>query len=280
MKDLCPLLEEQGVDMFYSTPAEQLVMDGQAVTGVVARTADGYTQFNATKGVVLATGDCQNDREMAEYYLPDVKNLELKKTGRTDDGHKMAVWAGGQIENIGHTKMAHDFDSGPASMCDMPFLRVRRNGRRFANETVGMDLMNCYLQGEEDRGHYYQIFDSEYMRKGADFPGELVDPEAFAQTVSEYNAMAENGKDTEFGVPAKYLRTVDSPPYYGIHRHVRLTMACSGVEVNGDLQCVTPEGEPIKGLYAIGNCAGNFYGGVDYPLTIFGLSLGHNCTEG
>ncbi len=37
---------------------------------------------------------------------------------------------------------------------------------------------------------------------------------------------------------------------------------------------------PIEGLYAIGNCAGNFYGGVDYPLTVFGLNLGHNYTEG
>ena len=37
---------------------------------------------------------------------------------------------------------------------------------------------------------------------------------------------------------------------------------------------------PIEGLYAIGNVAGGFYGGVDYPLTVFGLNLGHNYTQG
>ena len=32
--------------------------------------------------------------------------------------------------------------------------------------------------------------------------------------------------------------------------------------------------------YAIGNCSGHFYGGIDYPLTVFGLSLGRCYTEG
>ena len=53
-----------------------------------------------------------------------------------------------------------------------------------------------------------------------------------------------------------------------------------GVVVDENLQCLTPEGAPIEGLYAIGNVAGGFYGGVDYPLTVFGLNLGHNYTQG
>ena len=52
------------------------------------------------------------------------------------------------------------------------------------------------------------------------------------------------------------------------------------MDVNADHQCLTPEGEVIEGLYAIGNCAGGFYGGIDYPLTVFGLSLGRCYTEG
>lgn len=322
MKALCKQAEKEGVDVFFSTPARQLVVEGGRVTGVIAKDKQGYVRFNARKAVVVGTGDYQNDPEMLRYYIPDVMNLQLKKVGRTGDGHKMIVWAGGKIENIGHTKMCHDFDSGPASMCDMPFLRVKLNGRRFCDETVGMELMNCYLLGAEDQGHYCQIFDSSYMSKAAGWPGSLADPEemkkfmpeekadrtgvikglintfkadtleelaaklkitdtaAFAATVRRYNEMAASGKDTEFGVPSEYLTKIDTPPYYGIHRHIRLTMACSGVEVNGDCQCLGTDGKPIEGLYAIGNCAGNFYGGVDYPLTVFGLNLGHNYTEG
>lgn len=322
MKALCKLATKEGVEVFFNTPARQLVVENGRVTGVIAEQADGYVRFKAQKAVVVGTGDYQNDEAMLRHYLPDMVNFECKKTGRTGDGHKMIAWAGGKIENVGHTKMAHDFDSGPPSMCSMPFLQVKLNGRRFCDETVGMELMNCYLLSEADSGHYCQIFDSAYTTKAAGWPGGLVSPDemknympeekverkgvvenlintyqadsleelaaklkitdaaAFTATVKRYNEMATAGKDTEFGVTSKYLKTIDTPPYYGIHRHIRLTEACSGVEVNGDHQCLDEHGQPIEGLYAIGNCAGNFYGGIDYPLDIFGLNLGHNYTAG
>ena len=45
-------------------------------------------------------------------------------------------------------------------------------------------------------------------------------------------------------------------------------------------QCLDSEGDTIKGLYAIGNLGGGFYGGIDYPLTVPGLSLGRCYTFG
>jgi predicted oxidoreductase len=39
-------------------------------------------------------------------------------------------------------------------------------------------------------------------------------------------------------------------------------------------------GAPIKGLYIVGNLGGGFYGGVDYPLTVYGMSLGRCYTSG
>lgn len=322
LKSLCKLAQEEGVDAYFSTPAKQLVVKNGQVTGVIAETEKGYVQFNARKGVVMATGDYQNDSEMPGYYLPDVANLVPKKAGRTGDGHKMIVWAGGRIENLGHTKMCHDFDSGPATMCSMPFMRVKLNGKRFCDETLGMELMNCYLLGDEDKGHYCQIFDSDYMTKAADWPGGLVSPEeiktwmpeedverkgveeplintfkadtleelaekleisdtkTFVETVDKYNKMAIAGKDTEFGMDSRFLKPIAIPPYYGIHRHLGMSMACSGVEVNENLQCLDKDGNPIAGLYAVGNCAGNFFGGVEYPMTVAGLNLGHNYTQG
>lgn len=322
LKALCRQGEKEGLDVFFRTPARQLVVDNGRVTGVIAEREGGYVQFNARNGVVMATGDYQNDREMLCYYLPDVANLIPKKAGRTGDGHKMIVWAGGKVENLGHTKMCHDFDSGPATMCDMPFMRVKLNGKRFCDETLGMELMNCYLLGKEDLGQYCQIFDSAYMRKAADWPGGLVSPEemkawmpeekvertgveealinthkadtleelagklgitdvqAFLGTVKKYNEMVAIGKDTEFGMAPQYLTAIDTPPYYGVHRHLGMSMACSGVEVDENLQCLDVKGDPIEGLYAVGNCAGNFFGGVEYPMTVAGLNLGHNYTQG
>ena len=98
--------------------------------------------------------------------------------------------------------------------------------------------------------------------------------------MERYNELCEKGADEDFGKDAQYLIPVVTPPFYGIHRHVRISAITAGVEVNPDQQCLTPEGEIIPGLYAVGNCAGNFYGGVDYPLAIGGLSLGRCYTQG
>ena len=65
MRDIADWAEQQGVEIFYSTPAAQLVQnESGAVTGVIAEGADGYIQFNAAKGVIVATGDYENDDEM------------------------------------------------------------------------------------------------------------------------------------------------------------------------------------------------------------------------
>ena len=108
----------------------------------------------------------------------------------------------------------------------------------------------------------------------------ITDTEAFKKTIAHYNDLAAAGKDVDFGKAAKFLAPIDTPPYYGIHRHVRMSAICSGVDINEKHECLTPEGEVIENLYAIGNCSGHFYGGIDYPLTVFGLSLGRCYTEG
>ena len=79
---------------------------------------------------------------------------------------------------------------------------------------------------------------------------------------------------------ADLLHPINTPPFYGIHRTVRLSTICSGLLVDKNNQCLDADAKPIKGLYAIGNLGGGFYGGVDYPLTVFGLSLGRCYTFG
>jgi fumarate reductase flavoprotein subunit len=323
MRHLAKTAEKAGVKFFFNSPAEQLVMSKTGeVVGVIAKGRDGkYTRFLAKKGVILATGDYQNNKEMCDYFIPDLKHFGRKQMDRTGDGFALAYWAGGVIEPIGHTKMLHDFDAGPASMCDMPFLAVNREGKRFVNETVDMSLFNNYLRDAKNAGHYCQVFDSNYLTQAAKWPGKLVppeglknympddpspkkgvfeslvnthvadtleelarklevDPTTFVATVKRYNEVVASGKDSDFGKPADRLIPVVKGPFYGIHRRVRVSTICSGMLVNENHQALNADGKPIKGLYAIGNLGGGFYGGVDYPLTVFGLSLGRCYTFG
>lgn len=323
MIELCNYAKEQGVDVRYETPGVQLVQgeDGR-VSGVIGQAADGsYIQFNASKGVIIATGDYQNDYDMCSYYLPDLENFERKQFNKTGDGHKMIVWAGGKIEDAPHTKMLHDYDGGPGSMADMPYLAVKDNGERFVDESVEMSLFCNFLRGPQDCGWYTQIFDADYQAVGESwgmnaspvedlenympeldnekkgvYPGlvntfradtleelagklGITDVETFLSTVERYNELCAEGSDVDFGKDAKYLAPVVNPPFYGIHRHVRISAICAGVEVDVEQRCLTPEGEVIPGLYAVGNVA-RFYGGVDYPLDINGLSIGRAYTQG
>ena len=324
MRALAEYAEQQGVEIFYSTEAKQLAGDVSGITGVIAKAKDGNIQFNAKKGVILATGDYQNDDEMMDYYLPDLKYMGRKQQNKTGDGHKMAIWAGGEMERISHTKMLHDFDGGPGSMCDIPFLAVKTaTGERFCNETCGMSLMNCFLNSEEDQGNYAQIFDSTYLTQAAEWGGKLLDPEAlkaympeedgektgvykdqiatfkadtldelakkleiadvaaFKKSVERYNELAAKGADEDFGKPAKFLGTISEPPFYGMHRHVRISAVVSGVNVGEHLEVLAAgTNDPIPGLYAVGNTAGNFYDGIDYTMWMAGLSLGRAHTQG
>ncbi len=323
MRDLAKTAEKAGVKFFFNTPAQQLIQDASGkVIGVIAKSRDGkYHKYMAKKGVILSSGDYQNNEAMCNFFIPDLKNFERKQMERTGDGFSMAYWAGGVIEPVGHTKMLHDFDAGPASMCDMPFLAVNRKGNRFVNETVAMSLMNNYLRDEENAGHYSQIFDSNYMTEAADWPGKLYspeqlkkympedptpktgvyasqtntyvantieelaeklecDPKTLAANVKRYNELCAKGMDDDFGKPSSKMLPVVKAPFYGIHRRMRISTICSGMLVNKNHQALDADGKPIGGLFVIGNLGGGFYGGVDYPLTVFGLSLGRCYTFG
>ncbi len=323
MRALGKTAEKAGVQFFFNTPGIQLVQDPSGrVTGVIGKGPDGsYIRFAAQKGVILATGDYQNNKAMCDYFIPDTKYFGRKQVNKTGDGHIMGYWAGGVIEPIGHTKMLHDFDGGPASMCDMPFLAVDQKGKRFVNEMVEMSELNNYLRQQESAGQYSQIFDANYMQQAANWPGRLVppeelreympeepsphrgvfetfidthkantleelaakikvDPATFVETVKRYNAVVASRQDTDFGKPPNLLHPIDTPPFYGIHRTIRISAICSGLLVNENHQCLDASANPIKGLYAIGNLGGGFYGGPDYSLTVYGLSLGRCYTFG
>jgi len=154
----------------------QLIKEDGKVVGVFGKLSDGtFVKFNAKKAVILATGDYQNNPSMVKHWCPDVADFDKKQYSKTGDGHLMAVSAGAVMENLGHTKMLHDFDAG--LMYEEPFLYVNMKGERFCNEFVGFVYMNdimlhqdLYKGGKnyEDpergsKGWYCQIYDSEYM---------------------------------------------------------------------------------------------------------------------
>lgn len=60
-----------------------------------------------------------------------------------------------------------------------------------------------------------------------------------------------------------------------------LSAIIGGLLINADNQVLkADEHTPIDGLFAVGNVSGCFYGGVDYPMDVLGLSIGRAITGG
>ncbi|MEG0374259.1 MAG: FAD-dependent oxidoreductase [Raoultibacter sp.] len=315
----------QGAEFFYKTPAEQLMVEDGAVTGAIGKTDEGYVLFKATKGVILATGDYQNNDEMLHYYVPDCKGLRRKQINKTGDGHRMGTWAGGRIEDVNHTKMIHDPRSRRA---DVPFLAIDRHSKRFMCEEVVMGNLNNYWRPwfretnykVDQAGIFFQVVDANWEAQGNEWQAidpqtydistckqenfvegatfeELaekinaycvekghnfeLDPTEFAASVNRYNELCAKGEDDDFGKNPLFMRGLDTPPYYGICRgDAGLSAILGGLIVDVDNRVLDENDEAIPGLFAVGNCGGGFYGGVDYPMDILGLSLGRAITTG
>ena len=318
LKVYADFLAGKGVDFYYETPATQLVQDESGrVNGVVCQNADGaYIKFNSAKGVILCTGDYQNDPEMVAWYLPDLAHSEPKQIGKTGDGLKMALWAGGVIEPVGHTKMSHGYGNGP--MGDQPFLILGMDGKRFCDETVTLWERQTFFRFSDETCQYVQLFDSNYAEQvegwgGTPTPEEKFPPympeseehngkgklfqadtleelagklgvedvETFVASVERYNELAAAGADDDFGKESQYLKPVDTAPFYGIYRTSGITAITSGILTDASQRVIDADDQPIAGLYAAGNTAGGFFGGVEYQLrTIEGISIGKAFTGG
>ena len=310
----------KGVEIFYGTPAVQLVCDGGAVTGVIGGVEGAYTQFNASKGVIVATGDYQCNEEMISYYCPDCLHFPPLIVGRTGDGHRMGVWAGGHIEPINHTKMIHD-----VWMQFAPYMMVNTDGVRFCDEHIPWFRINNLMRdmikehaADPENARIFSIMDATYVDQATEWanydeqitPKEVpsedettlgdymlvlkadtieelaekmgVDPAALQASVERYNELAAKGADDDFGKDAHFLAPISEPPFYSVQRDFNwgLSATLGGLVVDAEQRVLDDNDEPIPGLFAAGNASGPFFGGVDYPMTFGGLSVGRAITGG
>lgn len=158
---------QAGVDIRYLTDAQQLLKDGERVTGVVAKTADGYAQFNGKNAVVLATGDFGMDKDMLEKYIPWAAH-QTEFGGIWDgSGHKMAYWAGAAVDkNETPTPMIFCFQWRSITRQVRAFqgLMVNAEGRRYTNEDNVISHGALALTHEIGH-HAFAIWDDDYANE-------------------------------------------------------------------------------------------------------------------
>ena len=173
-----------GVEFMFNAPAVQLIKDGAKVTGAVVETEKGvYTRINASKGVVLATGDISGDPEMVKAYAPIALPYPLERTQYTPtsvldgwnngaavnngEGHKMGMWAGAQLVDAPGPTMMHP---QAFTWFHAAFLFVNINGERFfCEDTWVQGKSNNMVRQPEQRA--FAIFDSNWLQDITDTVG-------------------------------------------------------------------------------------------------------------
>lgn len=99
-------------------------------------------------------------------------------------------------------------------------------------------------------------------------------------TIERYNELCEKGADADFGKDARYMVPIEAPYVAASAGTSTIPAILGGLIVNENGQCLDGNFQPIPGLLAAGNASGQFYGGIDYPMDIGGLSVGRAVTSG
>lgn len=90
----------------------------------------------------------------------------------------------------------------------------------------------------------------------AEFIG--ADPKVLKETIKRYNAFCEKGYDNDFFKDEKYLRPLNTPPYAAIRGTHGCQTTFGGIKINHRTEVLNQQDIPIKGLYAVGDCAGSW----------------------
>ena len=321
MAALADYAAQQGAVFYYDTPAVQLIQDEDGtVTGVIGTTGENsYIKVNATKGVVLATGDYMNNDSLMNRYSRDVyKRYLYLQDNRTGDGHILGILAGARIAPPCHARQVHGVI--PWFM-KTPLLMLNSKGERFINEQIKMTSWNSAATSQYPAGEevvLYRFFDSEYETKYAETqpipPKEaLLDPaidegnptsvydfhnafhradtieelceqvglpyDAVQQSIDRYNELAAKGVDDDFGVERSQLKPIETAPFYCIKDQLGLAAINGGFTVDNNYQAIDAEGNPIPHLWGAGVCADNVCGGINWGMP-GGFSNSHCFTSG
>lgn len=115
----------------------------------------------------------------------------------------------------------------------------------------------------------------------------------FLASIEHYNELCASADgDTDYGKDKEFMTPINTPPFYGgvasgggpggpaiPHTSSPSMVTMSGLITDKDQNVLNKDWEPIKGLYASGNCLGGRYG-MGYSTPFAGNSVGMAMTHG
>lgn len=229
---------QRGIDIRTKARGRHVVVADGRVAGVVAEIDGKTVHVEARRGVVLATGGYEWDRELAARYFPAIDFQPASVPTNRGDGFRMAEEAGADLGNLGawwgwpgFTIPGHEYEGHPV-VYDGLFERqyphlimVDAKGERFVDECTVYHTIQKVLVRRDAAGRFihqpaFYVFDQQYRDRypfGPAQPGTAapdwlktyptldalaaangIDPAGLRKAVDRWNGLVRSGRDEDF----------------------------------------------------------------------------------
>lgn len=283
-------VEELGIQVEFSTKAEELILQDGEVGGVYAKNGSGEWIKIDAKAVILATGGFGANYELcSKIGYPADRLLSVGSPNDDGSGHDMAVAAGAKdfadyaADNCGSIIKSFSFSMTNLGFCMAPQIPwINESCERFYKEdncTVNLSLANppkwnqersfmlwdeaifdAYATTQEDDMHAMlenalssgegDVFKADTLAELAE--AACLEPNELEAFVEKYNAMCAAGQDELWGKDPKYLVPLQNPPYYLAQPINAMFTTIGGVATNRNAQAIDSQHQAIGGLYVVG----------------------------
>ncbi|MBT4043761.1 MAG: FAD-dependent oxidoreductase [Rhodospirillaceae bacterium] len=223
---------DNGVEVWPDTAAKRLLSEDGRVTGLEVERDGQSITLRAAKGVILASGGFDWNRDMMAEHFPGPVEWTAAPRSNTGDGQRMAAAVGARLDHMdqalimGVTPVQYEgyIHGEPAADYFLPHcMIVNRHGHRFVNEKQ-MNIGLAFAEMDPDTGtpaHLpaWRIYDNQFATKYPhampnksvpdnyftaatleELAGKIdVDPDGLAATGRRFSAFARAGVDDEFG---------------------------------------------------------------------------------
>ncbi len=287
----------QGAEVMFDTTATEIMTnDAGVVTGVKATNNGKEVIFNASQGVILATGGYGQNADIIKMYDDTYVDGTICTNSilATGDGILLAQGVGANLVGMEYTQKHPTANAVTGDLLSSAnsgrglgtTILVNKEGNRFVEELERRDVISnttamqtggvsysFFTQTAGDETEFFDKFGDEIdslLAEGqavkADTIAEAcaffeIDEAQFMATLERYNTFAQNGVDEDFNRRSglrEYSTT--EGPFYFIKSAPAVHHTMGGVEINVDTQVIDTEGNVIENLYAAGEVTGGIHG--------------------
>lgn len=104
-------------------------------------------------------------------------------------------------------------------------------------------------------------------------------PAQLKATVERNNELYRKGEDVDYGKENHRLSALDKAPFYGAKNTGWMLCTMDGIQIDTNMNAIDTEGNPIPGLFVIGNDSGGYFAN-EYPNLATGMACGRTVTFG